>query len=369
MIDKISIMRTKSIAWTEREDEILKEKYGKIKNKELSILLNKTECAVTQRAFKIKVNCINYHDWTDSDLETLKTSYVSDPKKIVLEKLPKYTWSKIKAKATKCGIKRRTEHMDQILADLSILLNESNETAYWIGFLLADGHFSKTNRLQFALHPRDKESVFSLSKYLNFAGKFRKTSKSIGISIMDGFNIPLIKNKYDIHHQKTYYPPKLEVFDNMSDNFFFSMLVGFIDGDGTIQNRKITKVKYLGIKLHSSWLSALSLFLKRISKAVGINLTEPYIDSRGYAQGYVTNNIHIKFLKGKAIELNIPFMKRKWDKIDENFLSKQEEGQFFQNEIIKLLINGVRTKDICRPLGAHPSVISKYKKELLLIAT
>lgn len=50
--------------------------------------------------------------------------------------------------------------------NLEKLLLDVPETYYWIGFILADGHISKNNRLVVTLSVKDKNHLIKLQKYL-----------------------------------------------------------------------------------------------------------------------------------------------------------------------------------------------------------
>jgi hypothetical protein len=140
------------------------------------------------------------------------------------------------------------------------------------------------------------------------------------------------------------------------------MLIGFIDGDGTIQDRKITKVKFVGIKCHSSWLQILNLFIERLSDQVGVKIPVGKINARGYARVFITNNIHIKYLKNKAIEFNLPILTRKWDKIDLNFVSKQEYTPILNKKIKELSSAGMKNNLIAKELQVSESTVSNHLK-------
>lgn len=343
----------KKVAWSEDQLDILKQNYGKMSNKKLSLLLNKNVSSILQMAFKLKINCINYHDWTEKEIELLKLLYTNSKKDKILYNFPNLDWLNIKKKANELGLKKQSTHMDSISANVNILLSDDNLTAYWIGFLLADGHFSKTNRLQLSLATKDKEHVIKFGKYLNFNGNYKSSNVNFGIAVMDTFNLPIIKQKYDIHHQKTYNPPNINIFKNLSDNLFISLLIGFIDGDGTIASRKGLQSKLIGIKCHSSWLEILNYFIIRLGEIVKIPLTSGYIDKRGYAQIYITNNVHVKFLKEKAIGYNLPILNRKWDKINLNFVSREENAGTRREKVKEMLCNGLTPNYIAENLGEN----------------
>jgi len=52
------------------------------------------------------------------------------------------------------------------LADLSPLLNETLEAYYWMGFIMADGHLSKQNRLTVTLAIKDSDHLLKLKEFV-----------------------------------------------------------------------------------------------------------------------------------------------------------------------------------------------------------
>ena len=65
-------------------------------------------------------------------------------------------------------------------------------------------------------------------------------------------------SKFGILDKKTYNPPI--TLDTIQEDYLYCILVGFIDGDGNIQNQNKRKDFMLRIKNHSSWLQILNIF-------------------------------------------------------------------------------------------------------------
>ena len=66
------------------------------------------------------------------------------------------------------GLKKVNENNERS-SNLSILLDDSFESFYWMGFILADGCFFE-NRLQITLAIKDKEHLQSFANYVKFGG-------------------------------------------------------------------------------------------------------------------------------------------------------------------------------------------------------
>ena len=87
------------------------------------------------------------------------------------------------------------------------------------------------------------------------------------------------------------------------------------------------------------------------------------VNKEGYAIINFTNSIILKFLKTKGKELNLPVLKRKWDKIDENYVSKFEKYKYILEEVKILVEEGVRKYDIAKMVNRSPASIYQMIKK------
>lgn len=253
-----------------------------------------------------------------------------------------------------------TKKHAQRCADLSILLEDTPETFYWMGFLLADGCFSD-NRLKFSLKKEDSDQVHKLGEYIKYTGSYGVSDIKESICCKDIDIIIKIKEKFGITDNKTINPPKtLNIFP---ENLYVSLIAGFIDGDGNIQNPTNRKDFFLRIKNHSSWLHILQEFNNYIYPEKDCCK----INSSGYAELIITNTVPLQKLKEKVVSLNLPILNRKWDKIDLNFVSKYTKANEDRQKVIDLYLQNYKVKNICNLLnlkeGKVYKIIREYKNE------
>lgn len=202
-------------------------------------------------------------------------------------------------------------------SDVSVLLMEECLSYYWIGFLLADGHFGEKNILKVTLSSVDKEHLIELQKFLNIANmQTERNGKYLTLKTMDTKLVSQIKKKFDISNQKTYNPPTNLDFIKNKD-LLLSLIIGFIDGDGCIANKK--KAFSLTVKCHGSWLNILEKFAKEINPE-----TNAKINAAGYAYFTICNVPLLQNLKKEVLRLKLPVLKRKWDKIDLDYVKNKE---------------------------------------------
>lgn len=235
---------------------------------------------------------------------------------------------------------------------LETLLEESLESFYWLGFLLADGYFMKSNRIRVVLADKDKQH---LQKFCDFVRAGRVVTKDKFIeernfkfcnwSVMDTHTVSLLKNKYSISHNKTENPPDL---NSLNDDQKFALFIGFIDGDGCIAKQSGRLDSRLQIQCHRSWKDVLE-FLSDVKVK---------INSRGYSLLSITNNEILRKMKQRAIALGLPFLDRKWDVIDLSLTSRLTSAKILKENITYLKSIGMRQTDIAKQLDCSVSRVS-----------
>jgi hypothetical protein len=209
------------------------------------------------------------------------------------------------------------------IGDVSRLLDESLQSYYWLGFILADGSFSENNkRVKIGLGEEDQDHLKIFVEYLN-----KKYTGKYCASFMDSEVVPDIVRKLGLRagYPKTYNPPEILNYEVLSDDKFISLMAGFIDGDGYVGYQSQRSTVLIRIKLHSSWLSILEYMVRRIYKIFNENFTgEVKLNNAGYVEVSISNFKLIKKFKEFILQNNIYTMSRKWGKIDLKLDTKDE---------------------------------------------
>jgi ferredoxin-thioredoxin reductase catalytic subunit len=239
--------------------------------------------------------------------------------------------------------------------DLSPLLEETPEAYYWIGFLLADGHF-ENGRIKFHLALRDAEQIRRFASFIKWTGNFENRGKlGIGVAAKHTEVVEMLCDKFDIKQDKTYDPPNTIL--NHDKELLKCLLIGFIDGDGNIENQYKRKDCFIRIKVHKSW----NEILKEFCELVDYDTKHVRLNNKGYCELYFSDSNIVTELKKKSNEL--PVLDRKWKKIDEDYISRHNTSKILKEKIIKMLNENMRNKDISNELGVSTSYISKINKE------
>jgi len=244
--------------------------------------------------------------WTLEDDEKLKNTYFKYETNKLDQIFPNRSISAIRQRANKFGLCKSHDNDSKIHR----LLYDCHESYYWIGLLLADGSiFNK--KLSIKLHYKDFNYIELLAKYIGLTTKYSKYKNQIGFSISNRDIVPLIMQKFDWKHNKTYNPPDITTYNL---DYIKSLFIGYVDGDGHIRTQFGRKDCLMSIRVHSSWLTVLKDFYSILE----IDGAEPYVSNDGYAIWTIAYKNVIK-LKQHIIDVNIPYFKRKWDKVDLNY--------------------------------------------------
>lgn len=216
------------------------------------------------------------------------------------------------------------------------LLNGTNESFYWIGFLLADGAFYKNYRVRLVLSKKDMAHLYKYAEYIESDVKvytFQEYDYAY-VASMDKLYVSMLMDRFDIHPNKTYHPPNIEVFKHLSFEENMSMICGFIDGDGCIKHQYNRPDSSMMIKLHHTW----KVFLQYILDFININFhkTKSKITitkcSR-YAYLVISDNDILNRIKNFAILKELPIMTRKWDNI-QYYETRTSKALYKRNKIL-----------------------------------
>ena len=265
--------------------------------------------------------------WTNEELKYLYQNYPYGSKEEIINYL-KRDWKYICNKSFKLKIKRYI--FNPIKSNCDRLMNETNEAYYWLGFIMADGHFNKSNQLQINIGEKDIKHLQLLSNFLGVETELQTPNLCVNYKAIKLW----LENVFKITNNKTYQPCDLT---QLKDDKFFSFIIGFIDGDGTID-----KKGYLHIKCHSSWLENLNLM---ISFLTNDNFNKGIINSEGLAFISITKIEIMNNIKKRLEELKLPNLTRKWIRIKQ---SREERYSNLKEELRIYFKNGEIPKEIIK---------------------
>lgn len=247
--------------------------------------------------------------FTEEEKEILKQQYHLLWKYDLMKLIPNYNWKQIQFQAKKLGLSKSNIRTSK----LKFLLDDNLINYYWYGFIMSDGHLSEKNALIISLNKTDLNHLEKISNKIGCNILKSEKSNMVTINIMDNINILSLKEKLGINHNKTYNPPTVEHMSNLlnSTEKLLSFLIGFIDGDGSIQYQKDkTTFKSLRIHIHSSWFNIMDWISIELNK-LGMN-SSCVICNRGYTQLNICSIKNYQIFKNFINNNNIPILERKW---------------------------------------------------------
>ena len=261
--------------------------------------------------------------WTQDELQQLSNTYNVLPMEELILLFGRSKDSIVK-KASELTLERRGGKFKR-KHRIELLLQDSLEAFYWIGFVMADGCFSNST-LTLSLSEKDQPHLNKFASFIKVdSNKIRKTKRSIALNgneaksyeiatleVGDKSNIPLLMEKFNFKKSKTYNPPDFMVY-NFTDDQLIAMFIGFIDGDGSINYTNGSLERFI-IKCHSSWLPNLKFFHELLLRKYPLSKGRPpKINPYGMAQ-LIGNNNHVKYMKEFIKDHKLPALDRKWFK-------------------------------------------------------
>jgi len=240
----------------------------------------------------------------------LREAYPTTQCKNLVEYFPNRTFSSLKHRVSRLNIKKTLK------SDLSFLTLEIPLSFYMMGFIIADGNFSKKDSLKINLSIKDKE--WFLNTFSRLGGNWSETEKIVCFEAYDRPNFFKIQEKFDLKIRKTYNPPQnIEFYKNLPYHLFMPLLVGIIDGDGYIGQSK-SKSYFIAIELHESWYNFLLMLKERIEKIFSLSVELYFTHNNKCVRLFIGKFDIIRELRNITTNYNLPILKRKWEKIDKH---------------------------------------------------
>ena len=156
----------------------------------------------------------------------------------------------------------------------------------------------------------------------------------------------------EIFNWKTNKTKNIPTIPNLGKDQIFSLIIGFIDGDGSICKNG----KSIEIKCDKNWKKILEEFYKILTDEEKCFK----LSTGGCSTIRIFKFKTLEKIKNKAKSLNLPIMNRKWDRIIDNRIMKSDKYSI----IHKLFINDKNVKDIIKTTGFSHSLVYKVKKEM-----
>ena len=218
-------------------------------------------------------------------------------------------------KAQDLGIKSKIKRKRK--GSLCFLDEINDQSCYWWGFIMADGHLSERGELIISLNSKDINHLEKLAIHLNTKVTLRKyinsyskqQSESCNLRIQDKSFGEKWLSIFNIDSPKTYTPPDLSMF--LTPQNFIYFFIGFIDGDGCIWKSK--NWPNMKIECHENWLNTFDIFAIKLKEFYNIDC-KVFKNTRNTANLTINTKKDLKTLKSYIN--NVEYLERKWLKLD-----------------------------------------------------
>lgn len=211
---------------------------------------------------------------------------------------------------------KRIKKDHNLLRDLSFLIDDSLESFYWTGFILADGCIHKSY-LFIKLQYSDLSHLEKLQKKINcnitesFSNSNFGTNKQCQIQVSHKTIIDQLKVKFDIKENKTYNPPNTDLW-NFSEKQLISLFIGFLDGDGSLSYHE--RFFNFDVSGHASWVFFYQFMRAKLIAYFQSENSEVCFSKRGLCRLRLSQYNSCK-LYDFTVQNNLPVLGRKWNKI------------------------------------------------------
>lgn len=314
------IYKTMANKWSVEEVEILNKHYeinGGSYCKEL--IKDRSIKAIRKKAKELGLS-IN-ESWSEKQLELLKYHWQYSNMKTLLEIFPNRTYNSLMLQAKRIGVKSLIKRKRKGSLKFLDELNCEN-SYYWWGFIMADGHLSAEGDLVISLSIKDLNHLQELADIIGCSIKINQSITSYSVSKFCTLRIKDLtfgKKWYDLLSmvsQKTYNPPNLKYFYKKEYLIYF--LIGLIDGDGSIWRSRVTKTSKgsiaLRLEMHSSWEETLKDLSSKIKEFYDIDFNVK-INSKGFVKMEISSKDHLIKLYEYTKNKNIKPLERKWEHV------------------------------------------------------
>lgn len=267
--------------WTPQEDAVLRDNIQFKTYRELAKLLPlRTRAAICWRAKLIGVRDAYIPDknpiWSEGEIATLRANINRMPYSRLAEMLPGRSVGAIKRRANIVGQPRlgNSARAPRRSLDETFFSVVTLKSAYWAGFLAADGCVTDKPRheVKFALHAKDRAEIERFVCDTGYDGAVRQQKQMCGVRICAAYRwLADLELNYNIGPKKTLalQPP------NVSGQAALAYSIGLIDGDGcwAIHNRKHNRKALIvvGTKPVLEWL--MTLWVKHGATIGNVNLS------------------------------------------------------------------------------------------------
>lgn len=163
---------------------------------------------------------------------------------------------------------------------------------------------------------KDKEHLEKFASYINYSNNiaYRKSSNSYRVLFCNKQSIAAVMNYYNINYDKTYNPVNFNSYTHFNKELLLSLLIGIIDGDGSIQSNGSKRANIIAITAHKNWKTFYAKLLSTLN--IPIHISE--VKGANTIAIRICRREILLYIKHFIINNNLTVLERKWNIIKEN---------------------------------------------------
>lgn len=263
--------------------------------------------------------------WTTEEKNTLKTLYNSklySYSEIAIKLNRSITSIKIKCSRYKI-LNSETSNQMTSLSHRKYSINDlffsipNPLCSYWAGFMASDGNISqKKARMTLALKTNDKHQLEKFKKDLQYTGPIKDYiyNKKDRIQYISYLTFHSYQIKKDLLKNYNLTPNKSLTLispPNLDDTNTLAFIIGLIDGDGSIYNKKCPYGNYYAINLTGTY-SICKFFKDNIDKWLNLNKGPSIFPAKKVFKIDYGGKLKSELIFKKLKSINLPRLDRKW---------------------------------------------------------
>lgn len=266
--------------WNEDELRFLKDNYATMPYSEISQKLERTEGAIRAKCFDLGL--VKKDFWSEEEISFIREN-VSNYTYKEMARILNRSENSVHLKANKMGVKKTPYHCDYNFFETI----DTEEKAYWLGFIYADGWVSVNNETNsgcvgIELQKNDIEHLRKFNKSINGNYKITERSRACNLhgksTICDECQIRIFSIKMAddlIRHGATPAKSFTIEFPEIDNSLVNHFIRGYFDGDGSI----FYKTNQSGNKKTGcNFTSASKRFLESLREKLFLNGINSYIN-------------------------------------------------------------------------------------------
>ena len=231
---------------------------------------------------------------------------------------------------------------------------------------MADGYCHDKKQMSITLAEKDADHLRKLGEYLNLENHsfytYSLNSRNyVRLTISSSKTlIGPVLSKFDWNLRKTYNPPNEKVFREFGIEKSLVWFIGYIDGDGCIQNQTGRPDVKISIQMHISWSNVIKYMHEIVDSRFCFKTAAPRAVLKSVFRYDICDTRLVKGIKVFAESNGLPTMLRKWDKIDLTSVHRHDKANQLQVRIFDLRSDGLTIKEVSEKLGIPVNTVGYY---------